>query len=196
MKLKQLCEAFDQEVADTFPDSSKEDPEVKGSGFFAAVKGDEDPFMINKVNKGIDEDPAYDAYVNNKLAQSNPHFPRIYQIQRGKKWKMEKLPFTLEEYLNTDDHEENTHRFNLINNIYFDGAALNDKGKLYDLVKSASSPIKLESYKKALGMIEQEFLSLRKSNKFRYDLHANNIMVRLTPQGPQLVITDPWETME
>ena len=196
MKLKQLLESFEPQFG-TFPDTSKKREDVGGRGIYASVKGDEDPFMINKYSHPHVEDPGYTAYVklitDNKLAQANPHFPRIYEISDGK-WKMEKLPFTLRQYFESGDYHENKHNKEVICGMY-----LNDYDPANFDYWDFTYPykIKLGTYRKALEIIHKfakENNSKRESGDVWLgdDLHASNIMVRLTPQGPQLVITDPW----
>jgi len=192
MKIKQLLEAFEPQVG-TFPDTSQNREDVGGRGAYASVKGDEDPFMINKYSHPHVEDPGYTTYVklivDNKLAQANPHFPRIYEVSNGK-WKMEKLPFTLRQYFEGGDYHENKHNTEVICSMYLKNP---DNFDFYDF--SDPEQIKLGTYRKALEIIHKfarENNSKPSAVWLGDDLHASNIMVRLTPQGPQLVITDPW----
>lgn len=187
MKIKQLLEAFEQQRGE-FPDTSTGG--VLGSGAFASVKGDKDPFMVNKSAYG--EDEAYSIYIkflaDNKLAQANPHFPRVYEIGDNK-WKMEKLPFTLKQFFEDD---ENQHYKQMICDVYL-------KQPKNDAYWNFTNPklIKLGTYRRALEMVNA-YADNHNSNRepedkyLGHDLHSKNIMVRLTPQGPQLVITDPW----
>lgn len=199
MKLKNLCEAFEQQTG-TFPDTSQPQDGVRGSGLYSSVTGDKDPFMINKKQHAHMNDRAYAIYVkfitDNKLAQANPHFPRIYEIGDGK-WKMEKLPYTLRQYFEYGEDDENDQHREIICNMYLHNY---DPQRFTYWDFSDPSKIKLGTYKKALKII---YDYRKKHNDSIYDsdedgkylgddLHNGNIMVRLTPQGPQLVITDPW----
>lgn len=200
-----LIEAFDQIKTDQhLPDTSVDSEDVSGRGKFSAVKGDQDPHMINKVAHR--HDPAYNAYVDflidNKLAQSNPHFPRIYTSEGNDKWKTEKLQYTLRQYLydkNTDPKELDQ-RLETLASIY-----LNDKEYESDITPNSfyrlitqPSKIKLGTYRRALEIINQLFDKLRHDDPRAYliiDLHPDNIMVRMSPVGPQLVLVDPFADM-
>lgn len=190
----------------------------KGAGVFAHVVPDNDPHMINRISHR--HDPAYNKYANflynSKQAQKNPHFPRIYAdkafISTDKRetypkrlWKMEKLPFTFSEYVSDPkDNAEALERIKNIANMYlesgmakqFDDVELQndqheDRWMIVHLgdrllrVLCEIKNIELESFREAL-----QFLMDNKTGKF--DVHGDNIMVRTTPQGPQLVFTDPF----
>jgi len=207
MKLKNLHEAFDQiriNNGDELPDTSEDTDDVSGSGVFARVKGDKDPHMINKIAKKWDT--AYNAYVDflidNKVAQANPHFPRIYVAQNGTKWQMEKLQYTLYDYLNTTNdsisRSDLSDRLETLVDIYFkDHVGIDD---YYDFAMNINHPenIKLGTYRKALSIVKElhkELGDKYPQSVMSLDLHAKNIMVRMSQVGPQLVITDPFADM-
>lgn len=194
MKLKNLLEAFETQRG-SFPDTTDNDSNVLGRGYFASVKPDkEDPHMI--IKKQHREDPSYDTYVdflvNNKLAQANPHFPRIYEISKGQ-WKMEKLPFTLSQFFSPDngnDQWENNKQ--IIGHMYLKDF---DPARFSTRIFENPENIKLGTYRKALELVHTAREKHNQSGVGEHlsdDLHPGNIMVRLTPHGPQLVITDPW----
>lgn len=207
MKLKQLLESFDQiriNNGDELPDTSEHTDDVKGSGAFAKVKGDKDPHMINKI--ATKWDTGYNAYIDflidNKLAQSNPHFPRVYVAQNGTKWQMEKLPHTLFSYLGGDgDRDLAKERLDTLISIYIeDEIELTSEHGFSAFMNYISSPenIKLGSYRKALTIVHDLYEKLKVEHPqslMVLDLHSKNIMVRITPVGPQLVITDPFADM-
>jgi hypothetical protein len=84
--------------------------------FSSVIIDDDNPHVVNKISKH--DDYAYNIYVDyivkNKLAQKNPHFPRIYNIESIKvksvnggfitkyKWEIERLNTTLHEWLDID----------------------------------------------------------------------------------------------
>jgi hypothetical protein len=186
-------------------------------GIHSHVVPDTDPHMINKISHN--DDPAYKKYVrflaNSKLAQQNPHFPRIYEdktylsTKTGQKklWKMEKLPFTYYNYtIVRGDYETSLERIRNLADLYivkeysnmFDNVRpetekweqnrqiIDLSDKLFKMLKSKDL-IGMESYAEALEIIMQN------NRKIGFvDLHDKNIMVRLSGQGPQLVFTDPY----
>lgn len=189
MKIKQLLEAFETQRG-SFPDTST--GVTIGQGYYASVKPDEDPHMVNK--KQTRQDTSYAAYVdflvNNKLAQSNPHFPRIYEVGDGQ-WKLERLPYTISDIFNDDKNE---HYKEMICNIYLKDF---DPYRVTSWDFSKHDNIKLGTYRKALELVDAARIKFNQENdgskkNLNDDLHPGNIMVRLTAQGPQLVITDPW----
>ena len=201
-----LIEAFDQIKTDQhLPDTSVDSEDVSGRGKFSSVKGDQDPHMINKVSHR--HDPAYNAYVDflidNKLAQSNPHFPRIYTSEGNDKWKMEKLQYTLRQYLTDKNTEiqELDQRLDTLASIYLKDEIIKNNiivpNSFFKLVISDKN-IKLGTYRRALEIINQLFDKLRHDDPRAYliiDLHPDNIMVRMSPVGPQLVLVDPFADM-
>lgn len=201
MKLKQLLETFETQRG-SFPDTST--GSTIGRGYYASVKPDEDPHMVNK--KQTKEDSSYAAYVNflidNKLAQANPHFPRIYVSQNGTKWKMEKLQYTLYDYLNVTNDSisriDLSDRLETLVDIYFkDHVGIDD---YYEFIYNIKHPenIKLGTYRKALSIVKELHSELRDKyprSLMALDLHGKNIMVRMSQVGPQLVITDPFADM-
>jgi len=214
-----LSEVFDTKRKTTIGNSELSDRTdltgTKNGGVFSHVVPDVDPHMVNKISHR--HDPAYNRYVNflvsSKLAQQNPHFPRIYEdktyisTKTGNKkvWKMEKLPFTYLQYtVVRQDYELSLTRMEHIANMYLvpEWASLfenvrreKDKWeqdhqiiqlsiKLFSFLKKPDDII-LDSYKEALQVI-------LKNATGRLDIHDENIMVRTTAQGPQLVFTDPY----
>lgn len=187
------------------------------NGHYSHITKDIDPHLINKISHR--PDPAYNTYVDflihNKLAQSNPHFPRIYinntyqntksSTDNKKLWRMEKLPYTFMTYLFKMDGnysmgniEETEDRMKNLANLYFkDPSKYNQEGltpkqinqlanDMFDDLK-ISDLIKLDSWKEALEILYEFF----NNHPFSDDFHMNNMMVRTTSYGPQLVITDP-----
>lgn len=214
-----LDEIFDTERTMTIgnsPLSNRGDlTSTERGGLFGHVIPDKDPHMVNKISHK--HDPSYNKYANflatSKIAQGNPHFPRIYQdktyisTKTGNKklWKMEKLPYTFQDFTTVrGDYETSLERIQHIahmylndelasqfDNIELEGDEWEDRRQIIHvsdgLFKYLKMPnnIKLDSYKDALELIYNRKMG-------GMDLHDRNIMIRTTPQGPQLVFTDPY----
>lgn len=198
------------------PDLTDEErnPKIR-AGYYSHVKPHPNPHMINKINTA--QDNAYSLFIkfltNNENAKDNIHFPRIHEIKKFTKngnhsviqYVMEKLHMTLYDYIRDDlDNLE------MLCNIYLKDSIAekytelkNDKKKLtlflrqnYSIpvpfVQDILNPenIKLESFKEALYILKG-FLKQATKIGHRVDLHGNNLMVRLTNTGPQIVIIDP-----
>ena len=197
-----LSEVFDQQQLKDVPTSNKGNE--TGSGHFSSVASNkDDPHTVIKT--ATKHDTAYNAYadflIKNKIAQRNPHFPRIYVTAGGKHWEMEKLHMTLQEYLiyEAADNEEANERIANVTELYLNddignSIANNSNMRLQDRVSSLvfalqkPKNIKLESWKEAVKIIH-DFID--SNHHFREDIAAKNIMVRLSPVGIQLVLTDP-----
>lgn len=196
-----LSEVFDQQQLKDVPKSNVGNE--TGSGHFSSVASNkDDPHTVIKT--ATKHDTAYNAYADflmkNKIAQRNPHFPRIYVSAGGKHWEMEKLHMTLQEYLiyEAADNEESNERIKNVTNLYLidesahvvNNPALGLQNRVSTLVFALQKPknIKLESWKEAVKIIH-DFID--SNPHFREDVAAKNIMVRLTPVGIQLVFTDP-----
>lgn len=196
-----LFEVFDQQKLNNVPNTNV--GLTTGSGHFSSVSANKnDPHTVIKT--ATKHDSAYNAYVDflmkNKIAQRNPHFPRIYVSAGGKHWEMEKLHMTLQEYLidDTADTEEANERIRNVTELYLNDEASNIanssvlglQNRVSSLVFALQKPknIKLESWKEAVQIIH-DFID--SNPHFREDIAAKNIMVRLSPVGIQLVFTDP-----
>jgi hypothetical protein len=147
---------------------------------------------------------------------SNPYFPKIYDIQIKKIPLEPDDPTTLYDYVWAVEMERlyefgdvsDDEAFMLGNRIFYDYKSITkeiikDEAKnnekeilvahLYNLITTFkpvkySTSIKDPQFKKAILLIR----ALRSKNESMfYDIHSANIMIRRTPAGPQLVITDP-----
>lgn len=133
----QLVEAYTVDTNPTVNDNDVDNTTTGKSGVFATVKPDRnDPHIVHKNMKT--RDPAYTAYVNflvkNDHSQQNPHFPRIFSVastgaenlsrprtyqpwmqsakpkqeNHVKHVTIERLPFTLNEYIASERTETYT----------------------------------------------------------------------------------------
>ncbi len=196
-----LIEVFDQQQLKDVPKVNT-GSETGGGHFSTVFNNKDDPHTVIKTADY--HDSAYNAYADflmkNKLAQRNPHFPRIYVSAGGKHWEMEKLHKTLQEYLIYDatNNEESDERINNVTELYLNDQVSNIpnsphlglQNRVSSLVFALQKPknIKLESWKEAVTIIH-DFID--SNPHFREDIAAKNIMVRLSPVGIQLVFTDP-----
>jgi len=181
-----------------------------GHGYFSSVApDDDDPHFVNKRSvRVVNRKGTHDAYwgyvyyiIKNKLYE-NPYFPRIYDVKRivdkdGKMHftaKMEKLhPF------NPNDIEGTVLplvRRMLTKEARSDFLEITAQGLLTTIKLAIESNNYLKFFKD-----EQLIDAIKKlqdyMNKYwaELDLHQNNVMIRRTPYGPQLVFTDPFSLM-
>jgi len=163
----------------------------------------------------------YIEYVIKYKLWENPHFPRVYNIKKIQdaqgdimmRGEIEKLtPLT---NLRIDEIQQLYQYIYGVENVPYEikksrGLEQSEVKNLYlkrlatDIFHSikglGNQRIKLDSFEEAIRILkmikEKEFTSNSK-NKIRpfgfiYDIKAENIMVRRTPYGPQLVFSDPF----
>lgn len=185
-----------------------------GSGRTAVVTGDTDPHMVNRRAKHISQrgDSEYDIFakwvVSNENVRQNPHFPRIYVVDTKQAngegytartlidYKIEKLtpmdklsPEEVRAIMDThfapvgmSREEYNDYEF-----TYNDIAIFT-----FEYIHSGESSEDIApvgKFRQACDMLEN-FL-YEEPRGLIYDLHWENIMVRRTGRGLQLVFTDP-----
>lgn len=182
---------------------------VNKKGLYSHVKNDRDEHLVNKISHR--PDPGYNEYVNlivsNQLAQSNPHFPRIYvantfknytSTENKQHWKMEKLHSTLEDYFNNDDEDAkvliNYYLKSKAQTVFYRKNARPD-GTLFNYSATAfadalTNPMYLADtpFKEAMKIV----LKHAKEKNLYVDLHSLNFMIRLGNYIPQIVIIDPY----
>lgn len=213
-------EVSDAKYSGTFKTSPKSvrQPNQLGRGYFSTVVKDRnDPHMVKKYNSDFSipeykpEDPfyRYAEYVHDNNLHENPYFPRIYKHRKiedkdGKtlhSYQIEKLePMTR---VSMEEYEY------LFNKMFVDGDKLFSiwkrdtswetsqiSGILEALIIDSNSDkhIKDPQLKSAITYM-REFISTKCVDGGLWvcgiDLHDENIMVRRTPVGLQVVITDP-----
>jgi hypothetical protein len=194
-----------------------------GEGHYSKVEPKEDdPHMVTKTSydphKELELKDGYFYYINEiyktKVAQGNPCFPRVYEINvyrdstGAAKFKadIEKLEEAIsaseEEILALGKrmflHFDQSHELNMANSLTFRNTKnTSNKTKYLDsianeLYKSTYNPA---SYIRDENLVEaMKFISkLEKQNKkVDLDLHSENFMFRRGKNGIQLVITDPF----
>lgn len=184
------------------------DPRSIDSGNFSYVKKDNDPHMVVKTSRtplDAEEDGywVYIDYIIKHKLWENTYFPRVYINKNIKdsdnnsmrRIKMEKL-FKFSSI--------NSKELLFLENKVF-GSALeidpddsNDKGShLFEFAKQVSKDIYngvSSSEKKDSNYIEAVTIigNIMKNKNLALDLHDDNLMIRRSNSGVQLVITDPF----
>jgi hypothetical protein len=178
-----------------------------------------DPHLSTRIS---DNDEIYNRYTkflfNNKLAQQNPHFPRIYEEKTlistdknethpKKVFTMSATPMTFRNFiLFENNNEQSLERIKQIANMYLnDSVASNynqvklennrslDRNRVKQLEQELISDlsdvanISLETYKEALMIL------IDASHVGRLNLTDENIKVRRSPYGAQLVFDKPFQ---
>ena len=196
-----IFEIIDTEFTNNAPAPSS--GEVVGTGVFSKVTKADD-FTVNKQTapaSNIQWNPYY-IYVATiaklKLAEKNPYFPRVYSVNSGKVGKTYHPTYNIEQLtpitnlddsvivglaraiLNVNEKMLETHGAAELISIEIENAI--------DAPSEIKKTIKDPQLAEAIRIISKIY----KKNDFELDLHAKNLMVRLTSVGPQLVITDPF----
>lgn len=175
----------------------------KKTGFYGRVYDKEQPHTLTKANY-VSEDPKNDPYLiyinyiaDNNLSAENPFLPRVYEVRtledvRGRvKYKIE-----IERLKRLDEIPEEV--IIGITNTLFDPEQVDaQRHPIYTPTMLLAKCIelvckqRLESKDNLLNAAGAIVNKIKKSNnRFDYDVHKGNIMVRLSP-SPQVVIVDP-----
>ena len=174
-----------------------------GRGAFSKVTPDHnDPHLVKKTNitplgkQHADKADGFEQFVrliDESGMNENIHFPRIYRATKvtdaqgthRSSYSMEKLEPIKSLSFEDSKTLEQTH----MTEGYSEDASLSDR--LYDACRSPSAReryVKMESLKEACeALYEMDDVS-----DFRLDIHKDNIMVRRTPYGVQLVFSNPF----
>lgn len=213
--LHEMLELIGEDIAQTqvadhkyggkfnFQADRKRKPDELGRGMFSTVMRDRnDPHMVQKKTTtpmGRQHDTkadGFDAYVRMLVENGlmdNIHFPKVYKAKKTtdntgthrNSYTIEKLEeisaLSQEEFDALVEHH-------LLRPVY-------DARGLADRVSGACNSkydrdtyIRMDSLKEACETIEE----LDDVMHFRLDIHEGNLMVRRTPYGVQLVISDPF----
>lgn len=211
MKIHNLIEQFNTSVTDRTSNNTFKDKEAKEtptSGAYGRVFSKGNPHEItkiphNSISWNLDDYLPYIQYViDNNLAQSNPHFPRVYTFNKIKDKKgyikynvdMEKL--TPLSQLDNSQVETLLHNYfddELINDIKLDHKLNNIQTLIYVIDKmlidyeSYVDYCKMDSFSEACEML----VDIKYKFNLRFDIHNKNVMIRLG-SIPQIVFTDPF----
>jgi len=184
-------------------------PNDGSAGFFSRVKDDKtDPHMIVKNTIKPQYSDGYHTYIKElierDLIDTNPHFPRVYNVKRIEdrhgynvyKYTMEKLVRLvdlspeMQKAVLVNNFKVNPEELEILENKYeeraigFYIAEFLEAGAGGDVSRIKSSS--LVDALKVLGVIKEE------NNMLSFDIHINNYMIRMTSHGPQIVLTDPF----
>jgi hypothetical protein len=212
-KTKRISNTYIKNKLKDSPDS------ILGAGIDAVVFHSSKPQNAGVVTKWV-RDQKYDAKNNTYVQyliknQNNPYVPVVYSItqhnlQDGEysfSIQMEKLHNTVKEYLIININDE--HLFRVVVALFFTDestdylmrtyfhenpkiiiklmcSVLDDHTVGYDVNPQLSAIIE-----KIHNVITQQ-RTLYGNSRVGVDLHLENVMIRLTSVGPQLVITDPY----
>lgn len=191
-------------------DNSDKAGREKGFGAYGRVVPNKaDPHMVKKNNyapvSNAEMNDGYFAYikavVDSKAADSNPAFPRVYDIKTfTDRYGDQRYRINLEKLLHFDElsgKEVYALGERLFNNwdVEYSRAVDNDTldtsteevQHLFTEMLSDPSNIKDENVKNALQFIH----NLAKKKKLQIDIQGDNFMFRRTKYGLQLVLVDP-----
>jgi hypothetical protein len=187
-----------------------ETKDLMGSGRYSIVRKDpKDPHMVSKRQKidtsgeNYHQKDLYPEFVKalvNSDQKMNPYFPRIYGVNKyTDKQGVTLHKFNMEQLnsMHTISKEELQHVLDLIIDEGIQRAWGIDTDMM--LAYFLSEAIKKSSVRKLVKdrnlYNALVFLSKFLKKNWHLDLHADNMMFRRTPYGPQLVITDPFSQM-
>lgn len=188
----------------SFNDDSFED----GSGYYSSVRASrKDPHVVIKHNNNTESyDPYYDYIkyiIDNNLMDENIHFPRVYNVKKIRdkfnnvvyKFDIERLEHMdelsneiIETIMNENFNEESFNAENYDNSENISQLAARMMSSF--IIKGTKNKfIKSESLKEALSMLTK---MRNEHTSWHLDLHWKNFMIRRTPVGYQIVLTDPF----
>lgn len=182
------------EIIDTELSSDFSPGHIIASGGEATVYNDvNDPHMaVRSVHRKRDDSywKYIEAIVKNKMTGNNPYVPRVYKFDKNKqKFQLEKLV-----PMHSMDDKELDYIAETIGLIErgpdpWDRAKWAKVSLIVTFIRDAMYK-KLETIPEDLQQVLKLILSLKATNSTD-DISEDNVMVRRTPYGPQLVITDP-----
>ena len=179
---------------------SRKDINHSGGAYARGTEDPSDPFLYRKKSRMPSnlENDAYYQYIKyiNPYANSNPFFPKVYEIILKKDSQGNIKPdYRIEKLVSLKDAADQTGRS--LDQIFID-KYFNNEYDDYDLdylliirkciYQDYFDLIKDKKLKEAILIIRN---FLEKFPNFDEDLHSGNVMVRFGPGGPQLVFTDP-----
>ena len=185
-------------------------------GSYAKVKPTNDPHTVEKNYRSPVGDIELDGYSTYILeiaragvAKSNPFFPRVYNMNIIRDKRGNAIPtFQMETLVEGEDIDPE-YLFNYAANYLFKNFTVDGEHEWHpdfigqaciildeienrlsrSLNKSSTIEIKSRKLAEALELIMD--IKHSNPNMFSYDMHYGNFMFRGTPNGYQLVITDP-----
>lgn len=221
MKIQMLLELIDTNVETKqyrgeFRGNSTGNPRSSnkeiGSGVYSKVRNDpHDPHMVQKRHhnpKAASNDGFVkwgDYLINNNLVDSNPHFPRIYNVRKIEDSEGQKIyKYQIEKLVPTEDVSPKllkaVWRQNFTKESMPEDIEELDAEDIADTMSGIIS-MAVEGNREYMDDIISDSLKQAVQHLHAYyeetnftvpDLHSGNIMLRRTPHGVQLVITDPF----
>lgn len=170
-----------------------------GAGGYATQKADE--HEVTKHGKIISQSLDNDAYftyintiVNDKTMQDNPYFPKVYNIKVYNQNNKNSYKIKMEKLININKLSNEEIKAISEKIMPDNWIAMGIGDTVNDLLRYIR-----EFLRKKVSTKDKEFFDainsiskIRNDNHdFRYDFHDENIAIRRTSVGPQLVILDP-----
>lgn len=193
-----------------------DNPDQLGSGLYANVyRRKSDPNTVTKVARAVthkSSDDGYVGFIQHIIDMHNPYFPQVSELKEivdrdgefaGYVVRMEKLQ-TMHQ-LSDEEIDALMHKIlgeevnfrtpgAVVGGFTVSKSVARDTPRLIGAIiedqyqNPNSSVIKDPALLEALDMLRK----LAKKGQYSQDLHEGNMMIRRTPYGPQLVITDPF----
>lgn len=215
MNIKDLLEQYQTQRSERFVKTARmEDAPIRSSktkplGSGAAAKVYDHPsdaHMVNRVTKSYksgDHEQSYETFIEAILVsphmKDNIHMPRVYGVKKFKSREGRvRVRYELEKLVMMQNVDEVVLKA-AIDSVYNIDA---DNGEYSpgDLPWTFASEIQHAiTYNDFDNVISEEFLEAlkfikevkKRTHGIGYDLHEENIMLRRTPTGAQIVFTDP-----
>jgi hypothetical protein len=217
MKILEILEPVHKTYTATKPldriragmDPDAHDPKRLGTGLFATVRTSKNPFEVIKKtkldNNGRSFKDGYPAFVKAVIEfqrthkRPNPYFPVFTRVNEFKKDADTAMVIKMERLRGMYDLESSDIKqmitFMFSKTRYF----VPETPGVYDLIDNVEAALKYPD-EKGVEIADFRFQeavdflnNYKKQNpNLRWDIHSGNLMWRRTPQGPHLVITDPW----
>lgn len=218
MNILDLIEQYDTERSERFVKSARvnmdmREPTAKplGKGTNAKVYDHpKDPHMVNRVTKAYNNashEKSYDTFIEAMLddpdAKTNIHFPRVYGVRKFKSREGKvRARYETERLVPMQSVELEVLKA-AIDSVYeldYEKYPVENVSKLgvtfamqmqtaitYDAYDSITS----DELVRALKFVKKVRETIAPNSYGGFDLHDENIMLRLTPTGPQIVFSDP-----
>lgn len=178
--------------------------EIIGKGRYSQVTA-QDPYTVDKtLKKWRKKTPSQDPYpiyaeLSQKLSDKNPYFPRIHAVQQGDRavYTMERLQplsvlddetlFQIGKRIISDSHL----KYDWKNWEQFKKRGMNGGLITSAMNRTLHTGEYDEIRDPLLAQALKAIREIAQQGDFSPDIHPENIMIRPTSVGPQIVITDP-----
>ena len=178
----------------TFPErmaGGREKSEELGHGTAAVAFKGKGPNVVNKTSYHASPDDGYIQYIKTVMKhQDNPFFPKIYNAKLYKEGDTYALNMQLERLYSVKNPKINDAVRHMFKEVGLDYDTYDTEN--WDDVKWVRQ-IQVKNVHRNPKFARAVNILIPHLRRFGSDLHRENLMVRLTGAGPQLVITDPVE---